>query len=77
MTDAAILPRRLVFRIPVIGWFLRDLIHGEPDNVWYFLGGLVSLWIISAVTWGLPGLVLPALAAVPLCFVLLVLITRG
>lgn len=76
MTTAA-LPRRILFSIPVIGWILRDLIHGDEDTVWYLLAGLVSLWIISALTWGLPGLVLPAVAAVPVCLVLIVMITRG
>jgi hypothetical protein len=75
-TDAP-LARRILFRVPVIGWILRDLIHGDSDTIWYLLGGLVSLWILSAMTWGLPGLVIPAVAMAPVCLTLIVLVTRG
>ncbi|MCR9125047.1 MAG: hypothetical protein NXH82_02875 [Rhodobacteraceae bacterium] len=67
--------QRLLFAIPVLGWVARDLLFGDKDNIWYALVMFVSLWGISALTFGLPGLYLPALALVPVIFVVLILIT--
>jgi fatty acid desaturase len=38
--------------------------------------GLVC-WGLSIFTWGVPGLYIPALALVPVMYVLLILISRG
>lgn len=67
--------QRLFFAIPVIGWVARDLLFGDKDNVWFALIGFVSLWLCSALTFGLPGLYLPALALVPVVFGVLIFIT--
>ncbi|MFD3191320.1 hypothetical protein ACFMPD_13730 [Sedimentitalea sp. HM32M-2] len=69
--------RRLFFRIPVIGWVAKDLLHGDKDNVWFALIAFFSLWMSLWLVFGLPGLYLPALAMVPVMFALLVLISRG
>ncbi len=67
--------QRFFFAIPVIGWVAQDLLFGDKNNVWFALIGAVSLWLSAALTFGLPGLYLPALALVPVMFVVLVLIT--
>lgn len=67
--------QRLFFAVPVIGWVARDLLFGDKNNIWFALVMFISLWAISALTFGLPGLYLPALALVPIMFVVLVLIT--
>jgi hypothetical protein len=41
--------------------------------VFFFL----AAWGGAIITWGLPGLYLPALALVPVCWALLLLISRG
>ena len=71
------LTRRSFYRVPVIGWIARDLVEGDADNFWYLLAGLLSLWIIAIMTWGLPALYVPAVIAAPLVLVLLVIITLG
>jgi hypothetical protein len=38
--------------------------------------GLIC-WGLSIFTWGVPGLYIPALALVPVIYVLLILISRG
>lgn len=38
---------------------------------------LLALWALSVVQFGVPGLYLPALAAVPVIWALLILISRG
>jgi hypothetical protein len=69
--------QRLFFAIPVIGWVARDLLFGDKNNVWFAIIGFVSLWLSSALVFGLPGLYLPALALVPVMFVVLLFITWG
>lgn len=76
-TPDAPLWQRLFFKIPVLGWVARDLLFGDKNNVWFALIGFFSLWMSSALTFGLPGLYLPALAMVPVVFVVLLLITKG
>lgn len=68
---------RLFFAVPVIGWIARDLVLGDKDNIWYALAMVVSLWGISGLTYGVPGLYLPALALVPIVFLVLLIITWG
>ena len=80
MTLASTPPRpplwqRFFFAIPVLGWVARDLLFGDKNNVWFALIGFVSLWLSSALVFGLPGLYLPALALVPVIFVILLFIT--
>ncbi len=72
---APTLAQRILFAIPVIGWIARDLLLGDKNNVWFALIGFFSLWMSCALTFGLPGLYLPALALVPIMFVVLILIT--
>jgi hypothetical protein len=69
--------QRLFFAVPVIGWIARDLLFGDKDNIWYALIGFVSLWAAAALTFGLPGLYLPALALVPIIWICLIFIAWG
>ncbi len=81
MTLATTMPKnlplyqRLFFAIPVIGWIARDLLFGDKNNIWFAIIAFVSLWGSAALTFGLPGLYLPALALVPVIFTVLILIT--
>ena len=76
-TPALPFAQRLLFAIPVIGWIAKDVLLGDKDNIWFALILFISLWMCSALTFGLPGLYIPAVAMVPLIFVVLVLITWG
>ncbi len=67
--------QRFLFAVPVIGWVAKDLLFGDKNNVWFAIIAFVSLWLSAALTFGLPGLYLPALALVPLMFVVLIFIT--
>ncbi len=68
---------RMLYAVPVIGWMLKDVIHGRPDNKWYFLVAVLSIWIIAIMTFGYAAFILPVVAAVPLVFVALVVMSRG
>lgn len=76
-TYPAHLPKwqRFFFAIPVLGWIARDIAFGDRSNLWFALVLLVSLWMISALTFGLPGLYIPAVCMVPVIFVVLLIIT--
>tara|TARA_E500000318_G_scaffold99408_1_gene101424 strand:- start:647 stop:874 length:228 start_codon:yes stop_codon:yes gene_type:complete len=69
--------QKLLHAIPVIGWCLRDLKTGGESAFTFFLVNCGLLWILSAVFFGYPGIIIPALCAVPVMFVLLILLTRG
>lgn len=75
-TPAAFAPR-WYHRIPVLGLFARDLESDFEGNIGYFVLALVSLTGIAVLTWGLPALAMIALALVPVCFLLIFLITWG
>lgn len=43
----------------------------------FLVVALIALWGISFLTFGVPGLYIPAVAFVPVMFVILLIITRG
>ncbi|MFP4273949.1 MAG: hypothetical protein ACLFRU_02905 [Paracoccaceae bacterium] len=71
------LPLRILLSLPVIGWIARDLLYGSSDNIYYLLVILATLLILAVATWGLPALSMAALAAVPVIWIVLLLITVG
>lgn len=71
------LAQRILFSIPILGWMLKDVMYGDSDNIYYFLLAIVSLWGIAILQFGLLGLMIPALALVPVVFLTLIVITRG
>jgi hypothetical protein len=66
---------RIARAIPLVGRVIRD-IEREIDTVFYLLTIFVTAVVLAVQTWGLPALVLTALALVPVMFVLLVIIAR-
>lgn len=71
------LPERMIYAVPVIGWMLKDVVHGAKDNIYYFLFSILALWGMAIFYFGYPALILPLLAVLPVVFTLLILITRG
>jgi hypothetical protein len=68
---------RAIYSVPLIGWMLKDVVHGDRSNLWWFLFTLVSCWIMAIMTFGYPAVILPVVCAVPAMFVVLILITLG
>jgi hypothetical protein len=68
---------RMLYAIPFIGWMIKDVVHGESDNIYHFLAGMVFLWIILGIVFGYPGIIIPALVFTPVILFTLLLITRG
>jgi hypothetical protein len=64
------------YNLPLIGWLARDIAFGDSDNIWYFLVIVLTVLVLSVATWGLPALVLIALAYVPVHMGLMVILAR-
>ncbi len=67
---------RAVLATPFLGRMARDIAR-EPDSLWYALVILLTVLVLGVKTWGVMVLTVMALAAVPVIFVLLILITLG
>ena len=68
---------RILFAVPLLGWLLRDALLGHDDAKIYFIVNCLVLWVLAIVLFGYPAAIIPALAAVPVVFVILIAITRG
>ena len=68
---------RAIYAVPLLGWMLKDVIHGDRANKWWFLLALVSTWGMGILAFGVPALVVPVVAVVPGIVLLIVLLTRG
>lgn len=65
---------RFVRALPVVGRVIRD-IEREIDTVYYLLVIALTALVLAIQTWGLPALVVTAVALVPVIFVVLIWIT--
>ncbi|MCL6708450.1 hypothetical protein M8R20_15775 [Pseudomonas sp. R2.Fl] len=68
---------RVLYNVPVFGWMLKEAVAGSATTRVLFIVNLVLLWLLAVVWFGYPAIILPALAAVPVVFILLILITKG
>jgi hypothetical protein len=66
---------RIARATPVVGRVIRD-IEREVDTVYYLVTIFVTAVVLAVQTWGLPALVLTALALVPVMFVLLIILAK-
>lgn len=66
---------RFVRRVPVVGRVIRD-VERETDTIYYLLTIFVTAVVLAVQTWGLPALVLTAVALVPVMFVILITLAR-
>lgn len=68
---------RLFYAVPLLGWMARDAAEGrESAKVWLLIN-LALAWLLSFMTFGYAGLIVPALALVAAMFVVLLFITAG
>ncbi len=52
-----------VLRLPVLGWLVRDAIHGLPDAKYYFFANCVLVLGLAVYTFGYPLVIVLALTA--------------
>lgn len=69
--------QRVLFAVPVLGRMSKEVAYGPAENFIYALITLICLWGCSILLFGIPGLYLPAVAMVPVMFILLIAISRG
>ncbi|MGL3608666.1 hypothetical protein ACSV9I_19280 [Rhizobium sp. G187] len=67
----------IIYRVPVFGWMLKEAVQGSATAKVLFILNLLMVWILAIVTFGYPAIIIPALTAVPLMFIMLILITMG
>ncbi len=65
----------IVYRIPVFGWALREAVHGPGTTKALFIVNMVLAWLLAILKFGYPAIILPALAFVPIMFVVLIALT--
>lgn len=67
----------IIFRVPLFGWMLKEAAHGPITAKVLFIINLLLLWLLAILAFGYPAIIIPALTAVPVMFVVLILITKG
>jgi hypothetical protein len=65
---------RTLRALPVIGRIIRE-VEREIDTVYYLIVIALTAVVLAVQAWGLPALVLTALALVPVIFILLIWVT--
>lgn len=70
-------PRGFLYRLPIVGRMARELHTDFMGNFWYLMVIALTAIVLAVKTWGLVALGLTALAAVPVMFVVLIMITVG
>lgn len=68
---------RMIYHVPVFGWMLKEAVSGSTTAKVLFIVNLLLLWLLAIFAFGYPAIIIPALAAVPTMFVILILITNG
>lgn len=66
-----------VLRFPVLGWLIRDAIHGLPDAKYYFVGNCVLVLAAAIYQFGYPLVIVLALAGAAFSLVMLVHMTAA
>ena len=66
----------LMYRVPLFGWILKEAVQGPITAKVLFVANLLMVWLLAILTFGYPAIIVPALAAVPAMFVVLLLITK-
>lgn len=73
--DASSALSRFARAVPVVGQVIRD-IERDTNSIYYLFIILLTALVLAIQTWGLPALVLAALALVPMMFILLIFLAR-
>lgn len=68
---------RVIFTIPLLGWMLRDAMHGSPDAGKWFAFNLVAIAGFAIALIGYPALIFMGLSGTAFMLVMLVLLTRA
>ena len=65
----------MIYNVPVFGWMLKEAVNDGPSTTVLFVVNMILFWLYAIYFFGYPAIILPALSAVPVMFVLLIAIT--
>lgn len=68
---------RVIYRIPVFGWLLRDAVEGDALSKAFFAFNMLVIWALAIAFFGYPAVILPALAATVAIIGGIVILTFG
>ncbi|MEP9350918.1 hypothetical protein [Xanthobacter sp. KR7-225] len=68
---------RVLFRVPVVGWFLKDAVCGLPDAKYYFIANLGFLFAGLTYRFGYAFLIVYGLTATALAMGALIVLTAS
>ena len=68
---------QVALRLPVVGWLLRDAIHGRAEAKYYFLANCILAVVLGAVVFGYAFVISLALVAAWSALALLVYMTAA
>ncbi|MBB4062955.1 hypothetical protein [Gellertiella hungarica] len=68
---------KMLYHIPLLGWMLKEAASGSQTAQTLFVVNCALVWLLAAIFFGYPAIIIPALVAVPLIFVVLITITKG
>ncbi|SMD02022.1 hypothetical protein [Rhizobium sp. RU36D] len=68
---------QVIYRVPVFGWMLKEAVQGSTTAKVLFVCNMLLIWLLAIISFGYPAIILPALTAVPLMFIGLIIITMG
>lgn len=67
----------IALAILVSGLMLRSALRGGDSEKIAFVVNLMAVWLIAAILFGYPAIIVPALIMVPIVLVTLFLLTTG
>ena len=65
-----------LYRVPVLGWMLREVVEGSDEDATYFSINLALFLLVIVLLFGFQVMFVVALASVPFVFLLILLLTR-
>ena len=75
--DIAHVALRVVFRVPVVGWMLREAVEGGAESRRFFACNLAMLAAFAVLAFGVQALLVIALALVPIAFISILIMASG
>jgi len=69
------LSRNAFYHVPVVGWLLKDAMHGSADAKYYFAWNVFVLLAAAVYVFGYPLLISMALIATAAALAMLVVLT--
>ena len=69
--------RQSLYRIPIIGWLVKDAVHGHPDAKYYLLANVVALLGFLIYQFGYPFVIVVALTETALALGFLIYLTAS